>query len=128
MDTTSLRSNKNIDAVLNYYNAMLEKNFDKMAGFLHDDVEFVGPLSQMQGKASVVLAAQNLSKILDDIQVRVCWSQKNQVMIVYDFIFSKLELNLRASGLIDVVERKIIKIELFYDGRPFENNSNQIFS
>lgn len=128
MDTTSLRSNKNIDAVLNYYNAMLEKNFDKMAGFLHDDVEFVGPLSQMQGKASVVLAVQNLSKILDDIQVRVCWSQKNQVMIVYDFIFSKLELNLRSSGLIDVAERKITKIELFYDGRPFENNSNQIFS
>jgi len=37
---------------------------DLARSYLHDKVHFIGPLAEMHGKESVVLAAKNLSQIL----------------------------------------------------------------
>ena len=40
MNTTNFESDNNLKSAENYYNAMLAKDFDKMASYLHDNVHF----------------------------------------------------------------------------------------
>ncbi len=112
----------------NYYHAMLQKDFDTMASRLHPDVHFIGPLAEMHGKESVVLAAKNLSQILSNIQIRSRFTADNQIMFAYDFMFPEPIGKLRAAVLMEFTNQLISKIELFYDGRPFEEKKSEIFS
>lgn len=127
MNTIVIENRKLIGIVKAYYQAMLAKEYDTMASFLDEDVLFISPLAGMQGKESVIDAAINLSNILDDIQFKSIFSQSNQVMIAYDFIFSKMDLNLRSAGLLTIKNGLISSIELFYDGRPFTELKDAIF-
>lgn len=128
MNTTVIENKNLIDIVKAYYKAMLAKDYDAMGSFLDENVLFAGPLASMQGKESVIDAAKNLSNILDDIQFRSVFSQSNQVMIAYDFIIPKMDLNLRSAGLLTINNGLISSIELFYDGRPFTQLKDAIFS
>ena len=129
MDTTSfeISNNDNLITAQSYYNAMLRKDFDKMANYLCENVYFLSPLAEMYGKDSVVLAAKNLSEMLQDIQIRSRFANQNQIMFAYDFIFPNPIGKLRASVLMEFNDKCISKIELFYDGRPFEQKRNEIF-
>jgi hypothetical protein len=42
-----MNTTDNLNLAESYYNAMLAKDFDKMAGYLHDNVHFIGPLAEM---------------------------------------------------------------------------------
>ena len=48
--------------------------------------------------------------------------------MAYDFIFPEPIGKLRASVLMDFKDQLINKIELFYDGRPFETEKDKIFT
>jgi len=69
MNTSVFESSDNIGVAESYYNAMLAKDFDKMASYLHDNVHFTSPLAEMQGKEQIVAAAKNFGGILQDIQI-----------------------------------------------------------
>ncbi|MFN7038492.1 MAG: nuclear transport factor 2 family protein [Alphaproteobacteria bacterium] len=127
MNTSSFEVSDNLTIAKSYYNAMLAKDFDKMANYLHDNVHFIGPLAEMHGKEAVVSAAKNLSQILGDIKIRSKFSYQNQIMFAYDFIFSAPISKLKAAVLMEFTDRLISKIELFYDGRPFAEKKNEIF-
>jgi hypothetical protein len=128
MNTTSHENDRNLDTAINYYHALLEKNFDVMASYLHRDVLFMGPLANMSGKDALVSAAKGLSQILSDIKIRAKFASNNQIMLAYDFMFPDPIGELRAAVLMSFTDRLISKIELFYDGRPFEKKKNEIFS
>jgi hypothetical protein len=128
MNTTNSESDNNLKSAENYYNSMLVKDFDKMASYLHDNIHFIGPLAEMHGKEAVVLAAKNLSQILGDIQIRSKFAHENQIMFVYDFMFPAPIGKLRAALLMEFTNQLISKIELLYDGRPFEEMKSEIFS
>ena len=128
MNTTNSESDNNLKSAENYYNSMLVKDFDKMASYLHDNIHFIGPLAEMHGKEAIVLAAKNLSQILGDIQIRSKFAHENQIMFVYDFMFPAPIGKLRAALLMEFTNQLISKIELFYDGRPFEEMKSEIFS
>ncbi|HJN37508.1 MAG TPA: nuclear transport factor 2 family protein [Gammaproteobacteria bacterium] len=127
MDTTNSENEKNLHVAKSYYSAMLAKDFNTLASYLHDNVHFMGPLAELQGKEAVVLAAKNLSQILDNIEIRSTFASGNQIMFAYDFSFPTLNLNLRSAVLMDFKKGQITKIELFYDGRPFEQKKKEIF-
>ena len=55
-----MNTTDNLGIAESYYNAMLTKDCDKMASCLHDNVQFIGPLAEMQGKDAVVTAAKTL--------------------------------------------------------------------
>ncbi|MBB65766.1 MAG: hypothetical protein CMO81_11970 [Waddliaceae bacterium] len=59
-------------------------------------------------------------KILTKIEVRSKFVSGDQVMLAYDFLFPAMNLNLRSAVLMNFQESQIVKIELFYDARPFE--------
>lgn len=128
MNTTNSESDNNLKVAENYYNSMLAKDFDKMAGYLHNDVHFIGPLAEMHGKDAVVTAAKNFGGILQDIQIRSRFSSDNQIMFVYDMVVPVPIGKFRAAVLMEFTDRLISKIELFYDASPFEEKKNEIFS
>jgi hypothetical protein len=111
-----------------YYNAMLAKDFDKMASHLHNNVHFIGPLAQMSGKDAVVTAAKNFGGILQDIQIRARFASGNQIMFAYDMTLPAPIGKFRAAVLMEFMDGLISKIELFYDARPFEEKKNEIFN
>jgi hypothetical protein len=124
-----MNTNKNdyIAIVESYYDAMLKKDFSTMARYLHPDVIFIGPLAEMTGKEPVVEAAKGLRNLLYNIDIRARFSASNQVMLAYDFMFPAPIGKLRASVLMNFQDNLISRIELFYDGRPFEEKKNEIF-
>lgn len=128
MNTTTYESGSNLANAESYYREMLAKNFDAMAKRLHPNVHFIGPLAEMSGRDAVVEAATNLSGLLTDIEIRAKFSSGDQIMFVYDFMFPKPIGKLRASVLMDFDDGLISRIELFYDGRPFEEKKDEIFT
>lgn len=128
MNTIPSETNNNLKSAESYYNAMLAKDFDKMASFLHDKVHFIGPLAEMRGKDAVVTAAKNFSAILKDIQIRSRFSSGNQIMFAYDMVVPTPIGKFRAAVLMEFTNQLISKIELFYDARPFEEKKSEIFS
>ena len=128
MNTINSESDNNLKVAENYYSAMLEKDFDTMKSYIHENVHFIGPLAEMHGKYAVVSAAKNLSQILGDIKIRSKFASGNQIMFAYDFIFPEPIGKLRAAVLMEFMNQLISKIELFYDGRPFEEKKSEIFS
>lgn len=49
-------------------------------------------------------------------------------MLASDFMFHEPIGKLRAAVLMEFTNQLISKIELFYDGRPFEEKKSEIFS
>jgi hypothetical protein len=128
MNTTNSESDNNLKSAENYYNAMLAKDFDKMTSYLHDNVHFIGPLAEMQGKDAVVTAAKNFGGILQDIQIRSRFAAGDQIMFAYDMVVPAPIGKFRAAVLMEFTDRLISKIELFYDASPFEEKKSEIFS
>jgi len=54
MNTSVFEASDNLGVAESYYNAMLAKHFDKMAGYLHDNVHFTSPLAEMHGKEPIL--------------------------------------------------------------------------
>ena len=81
-----MNTTDNLILAESYYNAMLAKDFDKMAGYLHDNVHFIGPLAEMHEKEPIVAAAKNFGEILQDIQIRSRFASHDQIMFAYDML------------------------------------------
>ncbi len=122
-----MNTTDNLSLAESYYNAMLAKDFDKMASFLHDNVHFIGPLAEMHGKEPIVTAAKNFGGILQDIQIRSRFAGGNQIMFAYDMIVPAPIGEFRAAVLMEFMDRRISKIELFYDASPFQEKRSEIF-
>ena len=123
-----MNTNDNLSLAESYYNAMLAKDFDKMANYLHNNVQFIGPLAEIHGKDAVVTAAKNFGGILQDIQIRARFASGNQIMLVYDMIVPAPIGKFRASVMMEFTDQLISQIKLFFDGRPFEDKQREISS
>lgn len=115
-----MNTTDNLSLAESYYNAMLAKDFDKMASFLHENVRFTSPLAEMHGKDAVVRAAKNFGEILQDIQIRSRFSSGNQIMFAYDMIVPEPIGKFRAAVLMEFMDGLISNIELFFDASPFQ--------
>jgi len=122
-----MNTTDNLSLAESYYNAMLAKDFDKMAGYLHNNVHFIGPIAEMHGKESVVAAAKNFGGILQDIQIRSRFVAGDQIMFAYDMVVPAPIGKFRAAVLMEFTDRLISKIELFYDASPFQEKKSEIF-
>jgi hypothetical protein len=122
-----MNTTDNLSLAESYYNAMLAKDFDKMANYLHDNVHFIGPLAEMHGKDTVVTAAKNFGGILQDIQIWSRFADGDQIMFAYDMVVPAPIGKFRAAVLMEFKGRLISKIELFYDASPFQEKKNEIF-
>lgn len=122
-----MNTTDNLSLAESYYNAMLAKDFDRMADYLHNNVHFIGPLAEMHGKDAVVSAAKNFGGILQDIQIRSRFAAGDQIMLAYDMVVPAPIGKFRAAVLMEFTDRLISKIELFYDASPFQEKKSEIF-
>lgn len=122
-----MNTTDNLNLAESYYNAMLAKDFDKMADYLHNNVHFIGPLAEMHGKDAVVSAAKNFGGILQDIQIRSRFASHDQIMFAYDMVVPVPIGKFRAAVLMEFTDGFISKIELFYDASPFQEKKSEIF-
>lgn len=128
MNTRVFETNNNLFIAESYYNAMLAKDFQKMASYLAHNIHFISPLAELRGKDAVVLAAKNFGGILQDIQIRSRFSSNNQIMFAYDMVVPEPIGKFRAAVLMEFTDGLISKIELFYDARAFDQKKNEIFA
>ena len=117
-----------MDIAVAYYTAMAAKNITGMEKYLHTDVLLITPLAEVTSKEAVLEAAKKLITFLKTIRIRAKFCSDDQVMLAYDFDFPAPIGLLRAAALMTLQDELITKIELFYDGRPFDMKKNEIFS
>nr|WP_253308527.1 nuclear transport factor 2 family protein [Rickettsia endosymbiont of Ceutorhynchus assimilis] len=119
---------ENLNKAVSYYMAMQHKNFDEMASCLHPNIHFIGPLSIMDGKESVVEAAKNFAMFFKNLTIREKFNSGNKVMLVLEFDCPEPIGAFRGSSFLTFNEWLISCIELFYDARPFEKKKEEIFT
>lgn len=124
MNTRNDENNNLLNIAENYYDSMLRKDFETMGAYLHQDIIFISPLTEIRGKEPVVLAAKNLAQLLQHIEIRSRFATNNQIMFAYDFMFPSPIGKLRAAVLMDFTNQMISRIELFYDATPFKEKKN----
>lgn len=111
--------NNNLIIAQSYYNAMMEKNFTKMASCIHENVYFISPFITMSGKQNVVDAAKKFAETLENFQIRTSFLADDQVILVYNMVLSKPIGELRACAFMKFTDEQISYIELFFDTKIF---------
>lgn len=112
----------NVDIAVAYYTAVGEKNIEVVAKYLHPDVEFVSPVSQLEGKEALLEATEKFASFLTSFKIRARFGSENQAMLVYDFGCPIPPGTFTAAVLLTFKGALISKIEPFFDARPFTNS------
>lgn len=113
-------STKNIAIAKAYYKALNDKNIAAAEQYLHPEIHFISPLTNITGKELVLNAVKGYMTVLKSLTVRTACGSDDQVMLVYDYdvVFAPTD-TLHAAVLMNFKDNLIIRIELFFDARPF---------
>lgn len=121
-------TDKNLNIAITYYTSMNNKKFEEMASCLHPDIHFIGPLSVMDGKESVVEAAKNFAIFFKNLTISEKFSSNDKVMLALEFDCPAPIGIFRGASLLSFNDGLISRIELFYDARPFVQKKEEIFN
>lgn len=110
----------NVAIIEAYYKALGQKNVEGIAEYLHRDVQLIGPLAKISGRETVLEAARKFTALFTRLQVRTSCGSKDQAMVVYDLDCPPPIGSFSTAVLMTFKEGLILKIELFFDARPFE--------
>jgi hypothetical protein len=113
----------NINIAELYYEAMNNKDLNKIALYLHPKVKFLGPLAELEGKDAVLESAKGFLGIVDSVKMRVKFASGNQVMLAYDLNCVSPIGTIRVAALIIFEDNLISSIELFFDARAFDKKN-----
>ena len=69
-----------------YIQAVGQKDFDRVASLLHNNVEFQMPGKTLRGAAEYLAALKRLGPILERNEIKETLVDGNDVCLVYDFI------------------------------------------
>jgi hypothetical protein len=108
------------EIIAEYYKAMGQRDFEKLAKFLSSDVQFIAPLAKLKGKEAVLESIKRFTSVFKTLNVRAKFGSNNQAMVVYDLDCPEPIGFLSSSALMTFENGLITKIELFYDARPFD--------
>ena len=114
-----MNANKNIKLAEQHYKNMVDHNFDAMEEYIDNEIELFGPFGKTTGKVDVIAGAKMFASVVSDIKIFEKFSADNKVMLAYEAIFNNNLGSARAAALITFNNDKIVKIELFYDPKPF---------
>lgn len=102
-----------------YYTLVGEKNAEGIQKYLHPHVEFCSPLATLKGKEAVIEATSNFMNAFKSLTIRAKFAEGDQAMIVYDLDIPWMPKSFPGVSLLSFRDGMIVKIELFFDGRPF---------
>ncbi|MGY3804984.1 nuclear transport factor 2 family protein [Pigmentibacter ruber] len=115
----------NLEIAKQYYAYIVDKNINKLSSLLHEEVEFVGPMSSIKKKENVLQAIEGYAQIVQNIEIIECFTNGEKVMLTYLLTFQKMTS--RAAVQLNFKNRLIEKLELYYDPTPFINFRDRIF-
>ena len=121
-------SEKNMMVAEAYYAAMNEKDVESMEKRLHPDIQFIGPMAEIQGKKAVLEAIKGFTAAFKTLTVRAKFHSEDQVMLAIDTEFPAPIGNHRTASLLTIQDGLIAEIELFYDTQFIESKKDEIFS
>ena len=104
-----------------YYTAMAEKNIAGLEKFLDEDVEFIAPLATVCGKELFLERVREFFATRATITIRSAFGSYDQGVVVFSLEYPQPIGRVEAAALLNIEDGLITKIELFYDGRLFEN-------
>ena len=113
-------SEKNIASAVAYYQAINNKDLAAMEKYLHSEVRLIGPLADLKGKDAVLGSVKHLLTAFNKLTIRAQFGAGEQVMLAYDMDFPAPIGIARAAVLFTFQDSLIIRYELFFDARPFE--------
>lgn len=117
-----------VNIIENYYQDVNERNFDQVEKYLHPDVQFIGPLAKLNGKEAVLDATRKFTTLFKTLKIRAKCGSPNQAMVVYDLVCPEPIGVFSTAVLMTFENNLIIKLELFYDARPFDKKKEEVFS
>ncbi len=118
----SIMSEHEAETARAYYEAFARKDVADIARRLHPDVRFTGPLAELTGREAVVEAAGRLLVRSEGLRIRASFGGGGEAVVVYDLSFPDPIGVCRTAALLAIEQGLITRIELFYDGRPFERH------
>lgn len=121
-------SERNIASAIAYYEAMDRKDLSTIEKYLHPEVRLIGPMADITGKEVVLNSIKHFFAVFNKLTVRAEFEAQNQVMLSYDLDCPPPIGTIRAAVLLTFEKGLIIRYELFYDARPFEQKRDQIFA
>ncbi len=120
--------NNNTAIAETFYTAMGEKNVEAMEKYIHPEIQFSTPLVAIKGKEDYLEAVANFTAFFKTLTIRAKFGEGDQAMVVYDLDYPAPIGKLPAAALMTFQKELIVKIELFYDARPFEKKKSEILS
>ena len=103
-----------------FYAAMSEKNIEAMEKHVHHNVQFTAPLAKLQGKEAYLEALKGFTAFFKTLTIRATFGEGDQAVLIYDVDFPAPIGKVPSVALMTFQEGLIIRIELFYDARPFK--------
>jgi len=103
-----------------YLDAWAHKDLDGIGACLHPGVHFKGPMQELDGRQSVLLAAQRVFPLLERFEKRERFLSRDHAMFVYDFVCREPIGVCPTAELVRFEDGLVRDIQLFFDARPFE--------
>ena len=118
---TFLMHKNNRDIAQAYYTAMADKNIDSVAQYLDDDVVFVAPLARVVGKQEFLERVKEFFAYSGALTIRTTLGSQDQAVVVFTSDYPAPIGSVDFAALLNIKDDLITSIELFYDGRVFDN-------
>jgi hypothetical protein len=103
-----------------YYQAMGDKDVARIEPYLHSQVELISPLAHVTGKEAFMQAIERFSGFLNTLTIRTAFGSGDQTVVIYDTDFPMPIGTVSSASLMTFSNGLIIKVELFFDARPFD--------
>lgn len=102
-----------------YYNAVLQKDMEKVESFLHQEIAFKSPFAQIAGKEGVLEAIKGFSEVAEEITFRKVLGDNEMELAAYDLKVKNSKQKNPAAIQITKKDGLIHQLELFFDARPY---------
>ena len=114
-----MNESNNLTIAQTFYTKMGEKKVANMEAYLHPELHFIAPFSEIKGKEVNLETVEKFTSAFKNLTIRTLFASGDQVMLVYDLDFPAPIGNIPSAALMTFKEGLIAKIELFYDSHPF---------
>jgi ketosteroid isomerase-like protein len=99
-----------------YFDAWLARDFARLGTVLADDVDFAGPMGQVQGRDECLRGLEGLATIMTGLDVQQVFSAGPDVLTWYDMA-TKVADPVPVANWMHVEDGKITRIRVAFDPR-----------
>ncbi len=111
---------QNITIARDYYTAVNNKDLATVAKCLHPNIHFISPFANIVGKEPMLQAVEGFMTLFNTLTIQTVCDSETNVMLVYDLDCPAPIGLLRTAVLMHFKDNLIVRLELFFDPRPFQ--------